>query len=477
MTSVAMTFLLWLAGHSCLWPLAHQAERDTGVTMENRRLISGDNLSLHDVNNSTIQWIDNQTTHPNPGGDKKVILKRVNKRRKSFRERIPNGRSNRCGDKCCPGWSTAPNTETCTRAICTPKCKNKGVCRKPQKCVCKMGFGGSQCERRSSPSVTARSEAAAISGDLNFATLSPRHFSSNLEASPMPSADHKTPASSVPTLTSADHKTSASSVPTITTLTSADHKTPASSVPTLTSADHKTSASSVPTITTLTSADHKTPASSVPTLTSADHKTSASSVPTITTLTSGDHKTSASSVPTITTLTSGDHKTSASSVPTITTLTSGDHKTSASSVPTITTLTPAGHQVLNDSAKKSSSLNWQPLTVQELQSILQRKGLAKRDKMAAFLAKHLETQKSQTAKDNWKERHRVPNSIRTAKGEYNILRLIQTNVSQHSLAFHIRLPYSLFLASITGCSWDSIEGAGDDRHKTLSRSNPLITAL
>ncbi|KAG8550811.1 hypothetical protein GDO81_019606 [Engystomops pustulosus] len=149
MTSVAMTFLLWLAGHSCLWPLAHQAERDTGVTMENRRLISGDNLSLHDVNNSTIQWIDNQTTHPNPGGNKKVILKRVNKRRKSFRERIPNGRSNRCGEKCCPGWSTAPNTETCTRAICTPKCKNKGVCRKPQKCVCKMGFEGSQCEEKS----------------------------------------------------------------------------------------------------------------------------------------------------------------------------------------------------------------------------------------------------------------------------------------------------------------------------------------
>ncbi|XP_066438166.1 uncharacterized protein [Eleutherodactylus coqui] len=310
MTSVTMTFLVWLAGNSCLWPLAQQAERDSGITMDNSILISKDNESLGDATSSTNQWI-NQTTYPNSTGNKKKpMLKRVSKRRKSHQRGPQNVSSNRCGDKCCPGWSPAPNTGTCTRAICTPKCKNRGVCRKPQKCVCKVGFEGSRCERSTSlitsstpltggsistpPSVSIREEAAAISRDLNFVTSSPIRIISSLPITPMLTTDTK--------------------------------------------------------------------------------DVSPSSVPTITAPKSGDD------------------------------------------------------QMLSYSAKNSTSLNWQPLTVQELQSILQRKGLAKKDKMATLLIKHLETQKSQTAKESWKERHRMPNSIRTARGEYNILRQMHTNV-------------------------------------------------
>ncbi|XP_073405411.1 uncharacterized protein [Dendrobates tinctorius] len=308
MTSVTMTFLLCLAGNSCLLPLAQLAERDSGVTIENDLLISQTNVSLRDVTSSTIQWSNNQKTHPNPGGNKeKVILKRVNKRRKSNQKGRPNVSSNVCGDQCCPGWSMAPNTGTCTRAICTPKCKNRGVCRKPQKCTCKVGFEGSRCERRTPPLMTSSTplaevslsspvradEAAAISGDLSSVTLYPIPF-----------------ASSLPTITNTVYY--------------------------------------------------------------------------------------------------------------------------ARPVPT--TLKSRDGQVLNHSAKSSTSLNWQPLTVQELQSIMQRKGLAKKDKMAALLTKHLETQKTQTAKESWKVKHRTPNSIRTARGEYNILRQTHTNGERFLIA-------------------------------------------
>ncbi|XP_056396725.1 latent-transforming growth factor beta-binding protein 4 isoform X2 [Hyla sarda] len=313
MAPVSMTLLLWLAGHSCLWHLAQQAEGDSDVPIENDILVSKIYVSLRDSKNSTTQWINNRTTHPNPGGNKKkLILKRVTKKRKSHQKGLQDVSSNHCGEKCCPGWSMAPKTGTCTRAICTPKCKNRGVCRKPQECVCKVGFEGSHCERRRTPPLTTnptplggvsistrpsasiRRDAAAIAGDLGFVTLSPIHFSSPPQTSLRSSIDTKDP---------------------------------------------------------------------------------------------------------------------------------------TGPVPTITALKPGDNQMVNYSAKNGTSLNWQPLTVQELQSILQRKGFAKEDKMTALLAKHLETQKSQTTKESWKERRRIPNSIRTARGEYNILRQIQTNAS------------------------------------------------
>lgn len=92
MSSVTMTFLLWLAGQSYLWPMAQKAERDSGVAMGNGILISKPNVSLRDMMSSTTQWINNQTT-PNPGGNKeKLILKRVNKRRKPHQKGLPDVR-------------------------------------------------------------------------------------------------------------------------------------------------------------------------------------------------------------------------------------------------------------------------------------------------------------------------------------------------------------------------------------------------
>ncbi|XP_063793742.1 latent-transforming growth factor beta-binding protein 4 isoform X2 [Pseudophryne corroboree] len=313
MTPLPMTFLLWVAG--LLWnqSLAQHPEPNSGIRQENEMSVP----ELKSINHSsTDQWKSNHTFLSNSNKKKvKLILKRINKERKSLHTGPHAIRPNRCGDKCCPGWSTAPKTGACTRAVCNPRCKNRGVCRTPQKCVCKIGFHGSYCERRSSsfiarsippervPSSTTPSAINTVESpsvkagarDLTFVTMSPLHLSLS------PS----------------------------TTLTA----------------------------TTITK------------------------------------------------------------------------KPAPRAVATHTGLKSRDDQILSYPAKNSTSLSWQPLTVQELQYILQKKGLVTKDKMATLLAKHLESQKSQLAKDSWKERHRTPNSIRTPRGEFNIHRQIQKNAS------------------------------------------------
>lgn len=36
---------------------------------------------------------------------------------------------------------------TSVSAKCEPSCRNGGVCVEPNKCLCKSGFSGAQCER------------------------------------------------------------------------------------------------------------------------------------------------------------------------------------------------------------------------------------------------------------------------------------------------------------------------------------------
>ncbi|KAJ7303855.1 hypothetical protein JRQ81_011363 [Phrynocephalus forsythii] len=71
------------------------------------------------------------------------------KRRKKPAGRAPNA----CGDACCPGWSLAPKTGKCTKAVCTPRCRNGGQCKAPQRCTCHSGFAGPRCEH-SMPTAT-----------------------------------------------------------------------------------------------------------------------------------------------------------------------------------------------------------------------------------------------------------------------------------------------------------------------------------
>ncbi|XP_075042095.1 uncharacterized protein LOC142101542 [Mixophyes fleayi] len=316
MTPVTMTFLLLVAGLLCYQTPAQHLEPESGIRQEKEMLVLKSNVMFHEMMN--ISRSDTRQTSPPSSNGKKVtiVLKKVNKERKSLHTGPQNVRNNLCGDKCCPGWNMAPKSGTCTRAVCTPRCKNRGVCRKPQKCVCKVGFDGSYCERRSSsspsrnrvptstpPSVRSRNESSALkasTGDLNLVTLSPVHFNSPLSN----------------------------------------------------------------TLMTTTSAKDALP----------------------------------------------------------------------SAVATNIGLKSRDDQTLNSPAKTSTSLSWQPLTVQELQYILQKKGLVTKDKMATLLTKHLETQKSQMAKESWKEKHRTPNTIRTARGEFNIHRQIQKNGEQHTAA-------------------------------------------
>ncbi|CAI9557575.1 unnamed protein product, partial [Staurois parvus] len=198
----------------------------------------------------------------------------------------------------------------CTRAVCTPKCKNRGVCKKPQKCVCKMGFEGSHCERRNS-ALFARS-------------------------SPVEKVTSFTPTSLKMIAESQDVKDSSGE--------------PSSAEPPIFQSQFQFSTTIMPTTTT---------------------KMALSAV-------------------------------------------ASDLKSSTS-------------QIFNHPPKNGTMLSWQPLTVHELQSILQRKGLAANDKMTTLLTKHLESQKTQTAKQNGKEKQRTPNAIRTPKGEFNIHRQIQNS--------------------------------------------------
>lgn len=49
--------------------------------------------------------------------------------------------------ECCPGWTRRiPSARGCMKAICSPTCENRGICKKPNKCSCSPGWTGSTCE-------------------------------------------------------------------------------------------------------------------------------------------------------------------------------------------------------------------------------------------------------------------------------------------------------------------------------------------
>ncbi|KAM4696305.1 latent-transforming growth factor beta-binding protein 4 [Rhinophrynus dorsalis] len=211
--------------------------------------------------------------------------------------------TNLCGVKCCSGWRVAPKTGTCSRAVCAPKCKNGGLCRKPQTCVCKVGFHGPRCERRR-----------------------------------------------VPTSTSAPPQEKMSS----TTSTSAQAQT--------------SYYGKMPVLESVTSR---------PTVSSPRSLRHSSLVPT-----------------------------------TSTTRATSRAEGTNSGLKYRDTQVPQG--------KSGTSLSWQPLTLQELQSILKRKGLASKDKMTTLLTQHLESQKNQMNKEGWKERTEASKTGLTQRGDYTI---------------------------------------------------------
>ncbi|XP_061914967.1 latent-transforming growth factor beta-binding protein 1 isoform X7 [Entelurus aequoreus] len=61
---------------------------------------------------------------------------------------------NVCGGQCCHGWSKAQGSQRCTKPNCIPQCQNKGMCLRPQLCVCKPGSSGKACEQKTVPTQT-----------------------------------------------------------------------------------------------------------------------------------------------------------------------------------------------------------------------------------------------------------------------------------------------------------------------------------
>ncbi|XP_053330114.1 latent-transforming growth factor beta-binding protein 2-like [Spea bombifrons] len=90
--------------------------------------------------------------------ERKIQPKKLEKGRK-----VHKMSPNLCGEQCCAGWTVAPKTGACTRAVCSPRCKNGGVCRRPQTCLCKGGFEGPRCEtRNASAPAHARTQERAL---------------------------------------------------------------------------------------------------------------------------------------------------------------------------------------------------------------------------------------------------------------------------------------------------------------------------
>ncbi|XP_068106904.1 latent-transforming growth factor beta-binding protein 4 isoform X3 [Hyperolius riggenbachi] len=301
-----------MVGFLCLPGLAQHLS--SPVKQKNQTMVSRSNTAFQELVNTSNRQpnIRNTTVTNRPslkGGKVKTVMKVVNKVKKSQNTRSTNSSINLCGDKCCPGWTVAPKTGTCTRAVCTPKCKNRGVCKKPQKCVCKMGFEGSYCEMRNSSFLPAKpiSRENIVYFDHSSAKV-------KVESSDGKKDNASDPSSPTPLYS----------------------PSPTMAMPVTTT--------KMDLISTVASAND---------LKSSD----------------------------------------------------------------------------DQSVKNSTSLSWQPLSVHELQSILKRKGLAANYKMTTLLAKHLETQKSQMANEQWKDRQRTPNAIRTPKGEFNIHRQIQNRAS------------------------------------------------
>ncbi|CAM5172530.1 unnamed protein product [Eretmochelys imbricata] len=85
---------------------------------------------------------------PVPAGPQPPRLEKRSRTLARRGQRAPKAASPHvCGVTCCPGWSLAPKTQKCTKAICTPKCRNGGLCREPQVCTCRPGFAGRWCEQ------------------------------------------------------------------------------------------------------------------------------------------------------------------------------------------------------------------------------------------------------------------------------------------------------------------------------------------
>ncbi|XP_040179079.1 latent-transforming growth factor beta-binding protein 4 [Rana temporaria] len=316
MVLVTKTILLWLIGFLGLQGqaqhlnLIHESQGNQTLVLEINATIRKLMNASHE---ETAFQNTNETRRLNRYGEKvKLIIKQENLVKKLNFKGSKNSSTNRCGDKCCPGWTVALKTGTCTRAVCTPKCKNRGVCKKPQKCVCKIGFEGSYCERRNSALSTRSSTVEKVN------TFTPTSLKIMTE--------------------SQDVKDSSGD--------------PSSAEPPRFQSQFQFFTTILPTTTTELA------------------------------------------------------------LPTV----ASDLKSSDS-------------QIFKDSPRNGTFLSWQPLTVHELKSILQRKGFAAKDKMTTLLTKHLETQKTQTAKENEKGRPRTPNAIRTPKGEFNIHRQIQNSAS------------------------------------------------
>ncbi|XP_029427739.1 latent-transforming growth factor beta-binding protein 4 isoform X2 [Rhinatrema bivittatum] len=231
---------------------------------------------------------------PKPAGQKKA---------KAFKESSPN----LCGDACCLGWSRAPKTGKCTKAICLPRCKNGGMCTKPQFCVCKPGHEGQRCEQ-----VTASSKP---SSHLLWPLL------------PGSSLDLPTPAFSSSLV---------------------KEGSPGDGAPL-----HALGLTS-----------------SAPTILPSDRRSP----------------------------TPDRARTSGPST-----------KYDTAKKPSVT-------------KKKAFSVHWQPLNLQELQSVLQRKSAGKLDKMAVLLSEHIKSKQNELSKEGLQWPGLSRKVLRTPRGEYTIER-------------------------------------------------------
>ncbi|XP_069500617.1 latent-transforming growth factor beta-binding protein 4 isoform X2 [Ambystoma mexicanum] len=268
---------------------------------------------------------------------------------------------NQCGEQCCPGWIVAPKTGKCTKAICTPKCKNKGLCKKPQFCICKPGFAGLRCEFR---------EAALLQdpGSSSYVPI--------LDMSPLP-----VPPSARPALATISNSLNVNPLQLPSSTDSPVH------------CRHCTENAPGYTVSAHPDRPATGPAQDVDYVTGRPRPYGHDAV-------------------------------------------GSDQKQSSNSNKSL------------DINKKPASVRWQPLTLQELQSVLQRKSAGPMDKMTLVLAKHLEAQKSKLSLASLKEKDRSTKSVRTPRGEFTIEKDNSPPAANQSQGERVRVHFTPMICKV-----------------------------
>uniref|UniRef100_A0A0K8WI17 Epidermal growth factor-like protein 8 n=1 Tax=Bactrocera latifrons TaxID=174628 RepID=A0A0K8WI17_BACLA len=92
--------------------------------------------------NTPCSAVQVQMKHPNQMCTRVQLV-----HEQAFRDVIRHMASQQVTYDCCSGWAREfPNSDSCSKPICSTGCQNGGSCNEPDTCTCPAGFTGKYCE-------------------------------------------------------------------------------------------------------------------------------------------------------------------------------------------------------------------------------------------------------------------------------------------------------------------------------------------